>query len=65
MTVNDDNPNDSSLTIVTKSEINGVVTEKTEKCYGSRAELLLKAAEISGEPEITEAYGSLDIKISD
>ncbi len=65
LTVNDDNPNDSSLTIVTKSEINGVVTEKAEKCYGSRAELLLKAAEISGEPEITEAYGSLDIKISD
>ena len=42
-----------------------MVTEKTEKCYGSRAELLLKAAEVSGESEIADAYGSLDIKISD
>ncbi len=37
------------LTITTRSEVNGLVTEKTEKCYGSKAELLLKAAEISGE----------------
>ena len=49
LAVNDENPEKSSLTIITKSEINGVVTEKTEKCYGSRAELLLKAAEFSGE----------------
>ena len=65
LAVNDENPEKSSLTIITKSEINGVVTEKTEKCYGSRAELLLKAAEVSGESEIADAYGSLDIKISD
>ena len=64
LAVNDENPENSSLTIITKSEINGVVTEKTEKCYGSRAELLLKAAEISGEPEIADAYGSLNIKVS-
>tara|TARA_X000000950_G_scaffold104160_1_gene131366 strand:- start:31 stop:2439 length:2409 start_codon:yes stop_codon:yes gene_type:complete len=47
--VNDESPNESSLTITTRSEVNGLVTEKTEKCYGSKAELLLKAAEISGE----------------
>jgi hypothetical protein len=41
-----------------------LVTEKTEKCYGSRAELLLKAAEISAEPEITDAYGSLNIEVN-
>ena len=46
--VNDQNPDNSSLTIVTRSEVNGLVTEKTEKCYGSRAELILKAAEVSG-----------------
>ena len=65
LAINDENPDNSSLTIVTKSDVNGVVTEITEKCYGSRADLLLKAAEISGEPEIAEASGSLDIKISD
>ena len=48
LAVNDQNPDNSSLTIVTKSEVNGLVTEKTEKCYGSRAELILKAAEVSG-----------------
>ena len=64
LAVNDENPEKSSLTIITKSEINGVVTEKTEKCYGSRAELLLKAAELSGESEIADAYGSLNIKVS-
>ena len=64
LAVNDENPEKSSLTIITKSEIDGVVTEKTEKCYGSRAELLLKAAEISGESEIADAYGSLNIKVS-
>ena len=64
LAVNDENPEKSSLTITTKSEINGVVTEKTEKCYGSRAELLVKAAEISGESEIADAYGSLNIKVS-
>ena len=36
------------MIIVTRSEVNGLVTEKTEKCYGSKAELLLKAAEVSG-----------------
>ena len=46
--LNDDNPDNSSLIIVTRSEVNGLVTEKTEKCYGSKAELLLKAAEVSG-----------------
>ena len=60
--VNDENPDKSSLTIVTKSEIDGVVTEKTEKCYGSRAELLVKAAEISGQPELADT--SLNIKTS-
>ena len=64
LAVNDENREKSSLTIITKSEIDGVVTEKTEKCYGSRAELLLKAAEISGESEIADAYGSVNIKIS-
>ena len=64
LAVNDENPEKSSLTIITKSENNGVVTEKTEKCYGSRAELLLKAAEVSGESEIADAYGSLNIKVS-
>ena len=64
LAVNDENPEKSSLTIITKSEINGVVTEKTEKCYGSRAELLLKAAEVSGESEIADAYGSFNIKVS-
>jgi K(+)-stimulated pyrophosphate-energized sodium pump len=62
--INDENPNKSSLTIVTKSEINGVVSEVTEKCYGSRADLLLKVADISGEPEIVDAYGDLDIRVS-
>ena len=60
--VNDENPDKSSLTIVTKSEIDGVVTEKTEKCYGSRAELLVKAAEIYGQPELADT--SLNIKTS-
>ena len=64
LAVNDENPEKSSLTIITKSEINGVITEKTEKCYGSRAELLIKAAEISGESEIADAYESLNIKVS-
>ena len=48
--VNDENPDESSLTILTtRSEVNGLVTEKTEKCYGSKADFYLKAAEISGE----------------
>ena len=42
--INEENPNESSLTIVTRSVDNGLVTENTEKCYGSRAELLLMAA---------------------
>ena len=62
--INDENPDKSSLTIVTKSEINGVVSEVTEKCYGSRADLLLKVADISGEPEIVDAYGDVDITVS-
>ena len=62
LAINDENPDKSSLTIVTKSEIDGVVTEKTEKCYGSRAELLVKAAEISGQPELADT--SLNIKTS-
>ena len=45
--INEENPNESSLTIVTRSVDNGLVTENTEKCYGSRAELLLMAAKIS------------------
>jgi len=64
LAINDENPDKSSLTIVTRSEVNGVVSEKTEKCYGSRAELLLKAADISGEPEIVDAYGDLDLTVS-
>ena len=64
LAVNDENPEMSSLTITTKSEINGVVTEKTEKCYGSRAELLLKVADISGEPEFIQARGDIDITVS-
>ena len=56
--INEENPNESSLTIVTRSVDNGLVTENTEKCYGSRAELLLMAAKISGnqnEDKISEA----------
>ena len=64
LAINDENPDKSSLTIVTRSEVNGVVSEKTEKCYGSRAELLLKAADISEEPEIVDAYGDLDLTVS-
>ncbi len=55
--INEENPNESSLTIVTRSVDNGLVTENTEKCYGSRAELLLMATKISGnqlENEISE-----------
>ena len=61
--INDENPDLSSLTIITKSELNGVINENTEKCYGSKAELLLKAAQISGESEIADTYGSLDISV--
>ena len=64
LAVNDEDTEKSSLTIITKSEINGVVTEKTEKCYGSRAELLLKVADISGEPELIHAHGDIDITVS-
>ena len=49
MDVNEDNPDESSLTIVTISEVNGVVTENTEKCYGSKAELLLKMNELKNQ----------------
>ena len=55
--INEENQNESSLTIVTRSVDNGLVTENTDKCYGSRAELLLMAAKISGnqhENEISE-----------
>tara|TARA_B100000575_G_scaffold140747_1_gene112284 strand:+ start:16 stop:2421 length:2406 start_codon:yes stop_codon:yes gene_type:complete len=64
LAVNDEDTEKSSLTIITKSESNGVVTEKTEKCYGSRAELLLKVADISGEPELIHAHGDIDITVS-
>ena len=47
--VNEDNPDESSLTIVTISEVNGIVTENTEKCYGSKAELLLKMNELKNQ----------------
>ena len=47
--INEENPNESSLTIVTRSVDNGLVTENTEKCYGSKAELLLMAAKVSGD----------------
>ena len=52
--INEENPNESSLTIVTRSVDNGLVTENTEKCYGSRAELLLMAAKISGSQNKNE-----------
>ena len=45
--INEENPSESSLTIVTRSVDNGLVTEKTEKCYGTKVELLLMAAKIS------------------
>ena len=38
--------------------------KKLKSVMGSRAELLVKAAEISGESEIADAYGSLNIKVS-
>ena len=44
--VNEENPDESTLVITTKSNLNGVIVEDTEKCYGSKAELLLKVAQI-------------------
>ena len=44
--VNEENPDESTLIIKTKSNVNGEIVEDTEKCYGSKAELLLKVAEI-------------------
>ena len=38
--VNEENPDESTLIITTKSNLNGVIVEDTEKCYGSKAELL-------------------------
>ena len=58
LTINDEFPEKSSLTIITKSDNNGLVTEKTEKCYGSKAELIVKASEVSGQPYLFEEYGS-------
>tara|TARA_B100001057_G_scaffold175812_1_gene176443 strand:- start:3872 stop:6259 length:2388 start_codon:yes stop_codon:yes gene_type:complete len=58
LNINDEFPEKSSLTIITKSDNNGLVTEKTEKCYGSKAELIVKASEISGQPYLFEKYGS-------
>ena len=58
LNINDEFPEKSSLTIITKSDNNGLVTEKTEKCYGSKAELIVKASEISGQPYLFEEYGS-------
>ena len=43
--VNEENPDESTLIITTKSNPNGAVVEDTEKCYGSKAELLLKVAQ--------------------
>ena len=57
LTINDEFPEKSSLTIITKSDNNGLVTEKTEKCYGSKAELIVKASEVSGQPYLFEEYG--------
>ena len=58
LNINDEFPEKSSLTIITKSDNNGLVTEKTEKCYGSKAELIVKANELSGQPYLFEEYGS-------
>ena len=44
--VNEENPDESTLIIKTKSNLNGLIVEDTEKCYGSKAELLLKVAQI-------------------
>ena len=44
--VNEENPDESTLIIKTKSNLNGLIVENTEKCYGSKAELLLKVAQI-------------------
>ena len=44
--VNEVIPDKSTLIITTKSNVNGVLVEDTEKCYGSKAELLLRVAEI-------------------
>jgi K(+)-stimulated pyrophosphate-energized sodium pump len=44
--LNEENPDESTLVITTKSNLNGVIVEDTEKCYGSKAELLLKVAQI-------------------
>ena len=57
LSINDEFPEKSSLTIITKSDNNGLVTEKTEKCYGSKAELIVKASEVSGQPYLFEEYG--------
>ena len=58
LNINDEFPEKSSLTIITKSDNNGMVTEKTEKCYGSKAELIVKASEVSDQPYLFEEYGS-------
>jgi hypothetical protein len=34
------------LTITTKTNVDGLYTDKVEICYGSKAELLVKIAEI-------------------
>jgi len=47
--VNEENPDESTLIITTKSNLNGVIVEDTEKCYGSKTELLLKVAQIKGD----------------
>ena len=46
LNVNEEKPAESLLTITTKTNENGVFIENIEKCYGSKAELLLRVAEI-------------------
>ena len=49
LNVNEEKPTESILTITTKTNVNGVFIEDIEKCYGSKADLLLRIAQIKEE----------------
>ena len=49
LNVNEEIPSESMLTITTKTNVNGVFIEDTEKCYGSKADLLVRITQISEE----------------
>ena len=49
LNVNEEKPTESILTITTKTNVNGVFIENIEKCYGSKADLLIRISEIKEE----------------